>query len=508
MDNLREIIHTLNDEEKKEFKVFINRQKQKRNRKDLDLFNVLQERHEYKPKVIIERLYDKPNKEAYHALRKRLIRHIMEFIVLKRMDDDTTTASSVMGMLSLSRYLFDHNSPRLGWLYSRKAEELATVNEQFDLLNTTYNLQIEYATSEHADELEEIIEKRNANKLLADEDERANIASMIIRRQLREFRLTSEAVDFDKHIKKVLNDYDLSEAMIKRPKLLFNIMSMTRSAILAKKDFHPFEPYIIEQYRLVNEKYGFSKTNHFYRLSLLYMIAHVLYRNRKFEEAIIYLDELGENVSLYSKGHRVLFYPKYALLLAAIKSYQGVNKQSIAILEEVLNDDQLKLSVRNNLNIHLNLAVYYFQQEEHSKANKILLHIHHTDKWCEKKMGREWLLRKNLIEMIIQFELGNDDIALNRIRSMERYFNDLLKYPMFLRVKTFIGFIKQYINDPMWVTSDDFKTFVDNNLQRLPVEQEDLQAMAFYCWLKSKMLKRNYYKVLVETVNAKETDED
>ena len=32
------------------------------------------------------------------------------------------------------------------------------------------------------------------------------------------------------------------------------------------------------------------------------------------------------------------------------------------------------------------------------------------------------------------------------------------------------------------------------------MEQEDLQAMAFYAWIKAKVYKKDYYQVLLETV--------
>ena len=40
MDKLQELINTLSEEDKREFRVFINRQKSKKQRKDLDLFEM------------------------------------------------------------------------------------------------------------------------------------------------------------------------------------------------------------------------------------------------------------------------------------------------------------------------------------------------------------------------------------------------------------------------------------------------------------------------------------
>ena len=46
--------------------------------------------------------------------------------------------------------------------------------------------------------------------------------------------------------------------------------------------------------------------------------------------------------------------------------------------------------------------------------------IGRTDHWCEQEMGVEWVLNRNMGEMLIQFELGNSDLAHNRLRAIER----------------------------------------------------------------------------------------
>src|SRR5690606_26624583 len=103
--------------------------------------------------------------------------HLSDFILLKRMAEDTTASAPIMGLLALARYLFEVRLEKQAWHYLRKAEKLAQGSEQYDLLNTIYNLQIEKADNEFADDLDQIIAKRNQNKLAADEDERANIAN-------------------------------------------------------------------------------------------------------------------------------------------------------------------------------------------------------------------------------------------------------------------------------------------------------------------------------------------
>ncbi|MFD2514014.1 hypothetical protein ACFSRY_09065 [Pontibacter locisalis] len=503
MDDLKQTLDTFSEDDKRELAVFIKRQKKKKQRKDLELFQLLQHSQMYTSDQLISRLYpNAPNPVAYYALRKRLLRHLTDFILLKRLQEDITAASSIMGMLSLASYLFDARVDKLAWTHLRKAEKLALANEQYDLLNAVYNLQIEKADSEFADSLDLIIEKRNENKKIADEDERANIANSIINQRLHAVRRQGSDLNFDKIIQDVLRSYDLSEAVSKRPSLLYKLMSITRSAILARKDFLSFEPYIINQYHEAEQRYGFRKAHQNYKLSLLYMIAHVLYRNKKFSKSMHYLGLLKQGIDGEGKSHNIIFYPRYTFLMVANLVFLRRNEEAIELMENLLYKSKLTLSTKDQLTAQMGLSFNYFVQGAYVKANRVLLNIKRSDKWCEGKMGREWVLKKNLGELILQYELGNEDLVLNKIRSFERTFGSLLKEPGYQNVKRYLQLIKYMLDQPEAIETSGFMQHVEGTLEFTTFEGTDIQEMSFYAWLKAKMLRRPYYTVLLELANS------
>ena len=155
------------------------------------------------------------------------------------------------------------------------------------------------------------------------------------------------------------------------------------------------------------------------------------------------------------------------------------------------------------LNLKINLTVYYSYQQLYKKANRILQTLNHSDNWLEKKMGIEWVLKKSLIEIMLQFELGNIDIVLNRIRSFEHNFEDLFNHPTYKRVSVFTKMIKTTIDTPEIMQSKVFIEEVKSTLVQQNSDQEDLQAMSFYSWLKAKMLNQNYYEVLLDVANTR-----
>ena len=501
MDKLQELVNTFSNEDKREFRIFINRQKSKKKRKDLDLFELIDQ--QFSPKIIQEKLYSTPNKVAYHTLRKRLLKHLTDFIVLKQIDDDTTATSSITGLISLATYLFTKQSYNLGWRFLLKAEQTAIDNEQYEILNNIYHLQLKRVDIEFAPDINDIYKKWNKNKILVNENEKANIAYNFIKKELNEIRIKGEDKNLEKIIGKLLKKYELTDLVFKRPQILYKVLDLTRRVMLSRKDFFAFEPYIIKAYDELIKQHGFSKRNHFYKINFLYMISHILYRNKKFTASNTYLDKMITSMEEYNKAYYLQFYPKYIQLKAANLSYMNDNQLAIDLLQKVDEDVLKKMSTNETLNTQINLCVYYFNQTLYKEANQIIQTFNHSDSWLEKKMGKEWVLKKNLIEIIIQYELGNIDIVLNRIRAFHRNFSSLYNQPIYQRVAEFIEFIKTLIDNPNKIKKMDYKIALSDKLINAPQDQEDLQAMAFYCWMKSKIINQDYYSVLLDLVHKK-----
>ncbi|MCK5279654.1 MAG: hypothetical protein KAK04_13970, partial [Cyclobacteriaceae bacterium] len=322
----------------------------------------------------------------------------------------------------------------------------------------------------------------------------------LIKKELQKTVLEGKEVDFEGITRLILSSYGLTNALIKRPKLLYNILSITRSTILAKKDFYSFEPYLIQQYNKAKVQFGFSRNNHFYKLNLVYMISHVLYRNRKFDKAAAYLEEMKEDLYAHNSSHIMLFYSKYILLSAAVNCYRGNLQHAIGLLTEGIGDNTGRFSSEDKVKLQINLSIYYFMAGELKKTIKTGMSFAHSDKWFEKNLGKEWVFKKQIMEVIVQVELDNQEIALNRIRALERVSAGIFNNPLYSRAKSFLELIKKMIIDPLNFNTEDTQTKIDKYLTVVPEEKEDLQAMTFYAWLKAKFLQRNYYEVLLETV--------
>ena len=455
MDQLNELITTFSESDNRAFRIFINRQKSKTSRKDLELFELIVSDT---PKDEIEKkLYKKLNKVAYHALRKRLLKHLINFVIIKQIDEDSTTKSSVLGLISLATYLFNKKSNQMAWRILLKAENLAIENELNDLLHTIYHLQIDKSDLEFSSDINHIHDKLLANKIILDENEKANIAYNFIKNELKKLKISGEQQKIESIIDEFLKKYDVETLLYKRPNILFKVMDLTRRILFAKKDFYAFEPYLIRTYNLINNRYGFSKNNHFYKINILYLIAHILFRNRKFEDSHNYLEEMYENMNAYNGVYFNYFFSKYIQLKASSLSYLDKNSEAIALLNGIKHSSIKKMSLEDQLNVQLNKSVYYFNQNDFKKASLVHINFNHGESWYEKKMGKEWVLKKDLIDIIIQYEIGNIEIVLNRIRAFEINFSAFLQQPLYQRALGFLSFIKTLIDTPALIKDTNFQ---------------------------------------------------
>jgi hypothetical protein len=110
------------------------------------------------------------------------------------------------------------------------------------------------------------------------------------------------------------------------------------------------------------------------------------------------------------------------------------------------------------------------------------------------------VFQKELIEVIFQYELGKLDLAQQRLKLVRRQYSDFLSLERNQRIGKFMQFIQYYFNYPELIQSESFKEQVMQSNIRQDAQTEDVQAILFFCWLRSKMIGRACYDVLLELV--------
>ncbi len=498
MKILEQTIQHLSDDERQNFRNSLITDRE--SSKYLKLFDVLSKQQGGVTDALWRKLYPNGGLNAYHSLRKRLMKKLVEFQVLYHLQTAPGGATGIGGMITFCELMLERHNIVVAGYYLKQTELLAVKNESAEMLDTIYKIRIKYAEELKTD-LEKVYKLWDNNNKEYIQRQRLVLAYALIRKEYEKARKQGIIINYEKTVDKAFKKFDVSIREENNAAFMHRVVSLTRKGAVTRKDYTTFSQDILRTYHKLKDANAFEKDEAIYELGFLYMIAHASYRNRQFEEASTWVESMGRMFKI-PKFKLSPYYAKYISLSAAIASYSGHNTEAIDIMKKALSAGDLKIPLEERLNMELNLAVYYFQAENYKMANKTIIDIGHTDGWLENRMGKEWRFKKNMIEIIIQCELGNEDIALTKIKAVEKLYKKFLSQKTYSRAHIFLRFIKRVITDPMAVTSKEFAEQVKQANMGLPEDREDIQAITFFCWLKSKMLRRKYYAVLLEVIKA------
>jgi len=123
-----------------------------------------------------------------------------------------------------------------------------------------------------------------------------------------------------------------------------------------------------------------------------------------------------------------------------------------------------------------------------------------SDAWYIKKMGVNWLMNKNLIEILTHIELENLDYVDSRLESFLNKHTEYLKHDQ--RALTYLNYLKISYNQPNKVQTEEFKSTFFSSVEKKPTLREDIYVLSFLAYLKAKMLGKETYETTLELVRG------
>jgi len=481
-------------EEQQQFVHFLEAKNKRNDSKNIQLFKLLLKANLPSEELCLK-LYPSNNKAAYHALRKRLMSSLVEFMANVSLSGENSVQMHIIKHLLASRTLFFHNQFKLGYKLLDKAESIALEHNLFSLLSEIYHTKIQYAHHLPSLNLNELMEKFEANlknKLLED---RLNIVYAKIRQALNRVAYKGEVIDFQTLLETIFKEQSIEINNSLSFKSLYQLMAIVSISAFVTNDYLQIESFLIRTYSQLEKRKGKQL---FYHIQVLYFIANTLFRNKKFELSQEYLEQMHQQMLLGRKKYYRSFKLKHHLLLALNYNFSNWQEKAIELLESI--KDAKHEDTEAILDIHLSLMMFYFQNKDFKKAHGILSKFYHTDKWYVDKAGIEWVIKKNLAEILLHLELNNIDLVESRLKSFKRNHFRYLKQINQDRAVTYVKLIEAYYKNPFDVTSDEFKEKVENSFVWLDAKQEDIFVMSFYAWLKSKMEKADLYETTIKLV--------
>ena len=498
MINLKEVLSTFTKEQQQDLIIFLDKRNKRKDAKNGQLVKLLLEDH-LSSTEISHKLYGKQNKVALHALRKRLFQSLIDFTANMSMKEENSIDILLIKYILSARSFLKKGQTKVGYQILDKTTFIAKEYQLFAILNEVYHTKIQYAHLQQNQNLSLLITnfKENQNRLIIEDN--LNIAYAKIRASLTNYHQNKSKINIKELIDAILKEQNITVSDSLSFKSLYQIIQITSISSAQKFDYNNIEPFIIETYQIIKNHTSKNKQLN-YHLEVLYLIANVLFRNKNFTESQKYLKLMLFYMNSEKKKYYNDFIHKYNLLLALNLNYTKHQEEAISVIEPYI--DKKNIDITAKLDFSLSLIVFYYQQKSLEKAQKIVSKFYHTDKWYIEKAGIVWTIKKNLIEILLQIDLGNIDLVDSRLKSFKRnYFSNLTEINQ-ERVVTYLKLVETYYKNPEIATTTKFKEKVATSFNFIDTKKEDIFMISFFAWLKAKMTKKDIYLVTLNLINS------
>ncbi|WP_323788351.1 hypothetical protein [Psychroserpens sp.] len=496
MTDLNTIVSTFSSEEQQRFIKYLENKNKRNDTKNIELFKLLT-KEDLSSKALCFAIYKTDNKVAYHALRKRLYQSLVDFIANTNLEEENSIDMQIIKYILASRTFLIKKQFKIAYAILDKAEVLAHEHSLFPILNEIYHTKIQYAYLNPKVDIDELISKFKINQKNHYLEEELNMVYAKIRQTLNDMTFKGEVIDFQTILNTTLAEHNISLNNSMSFKSLYQLMTIVSISAFVTNDYLKIESFLLETYSKIRT-HKLKDKQLYYHIQIVYMIANTLFRNKKFKMSLLHLETMKVLMEKQRRKHFKTFELKYNLLLALNLNYSGFQNKAIENLEEFKQSKHNDLE--SFLDIQLSLVMFYIQGSKFKNAQHLFSKFYHTDKYYIEKAGKEWIIKKSLVEIILHIELGHIDLVESRLLSFKRNYNSYLKQIQQERVLTYLKLVNHYYKHPESVTTSKFKDKVEASFNWIEAEQEDIFVMSFFAWLKSKMENKPLYETTLQLV--------
>lgn len=442
------IVTQFSESDRAEFISFLKQKNRRGDAKNIALFKLLSKGAR---KGLDQRLYGQDNKNALHALNKRLHDNLIDFLATKSFARETSEEMEILKYLLVSRIFYEQGLPRQARKLVRKAESLSKQHDLFAILNEVYHTRIQYAHMHPEDLLEDILEASNQNLIHLQKEQQLNAAYAKLKALLKEGHYHS----INQIAETVLEEFHLSTASGFTYKSLWQFMNLLSSAASVKRDYYSFSPMLLEIYGMVVTKSQSESKHLYYHMEILHLMAVNYFRNKEFQKSMEFVVALEACMDLQQGTFKRRFQEKLTLIKALNLQYSGKALQALEVLSH---------NPTGSLDLVLAKVMSLFHLERYREAYQVVRKCNHSNKWYEKKMGLLWVLKKEIMELLLLMELDKPDLVFNQLERFQKNFRKKIHKLDEGRLGPFIKLIAWYYEHPQDVTKDEFKVRVEKVL--------------------------------------------
>jgi len=490
MDSLQELTNLLNNTDIKLFKQFLDRKNKRSDVKNLRLLNLI-ETDDIKN---ISRLYNsQKNNDAYHALRKRLQDNLLLFLSQKTFESSHSDTYDALRLVVVGRFLLENDLAKIAFKCLDKAERLAEQLEQFNLLNELLLLKLQYAHLPGAEDLEALTARFLSNQSNMQREAKLNLAYAFLRQELQQIHLEGKIVNLTTLIITTIRKYKISAQDLMTYRSIYQILFIANEYAAIQQNYGLIERYVNRTNQFIQSQSYKNQSYLFYHISILYYLANFHLRQKNFAKSTSYLREMMALMETDSRYY-VQFYLRHQLLAALNLFFTGSADDAITLLQRSLSNDKQKSKPEDIEDLRICLTMFMALCNNRESLKHLTL-LTRTDAWYEKKMGMLWTIRKNLMEILVQAQFSNIELAMSRLSSFRRRYKKYLLKTSEERVLVFLRLVEKHLLKPDVVFETGYRKEVINLLNG--IENNDIFSMSFIAWLIARWEKKTAYKVVL-----------
>ena len=490
MDSLQELTNLLNNTDIKLFKQFLDRKNKRSDVKNLRLLNLI-ETDDIKN---ISRLYNsQKNNDAYHALRKRLQDNLLLFLSQKTFESSHSDTYDALRLVVVGRFLLENDLAKIAFKCLDKAERLAEQLEQFNLLNELLLLKLQYAHLPGAEDLEALTARFLSNQSNMQREAKLNLAYAFLRQELQQIHLEGKIVNLTTLIITTIRKYKISAQDLMTYRSIYQILFIANEYAAIQQNYGLIERYVNRTNQFIQSQSYKNQSYLFYHISILYYLANFHLRQKNFAKSTSYLREMMALMETDSRYY-AQFYLRHQLLAALNLFFTGSADDAITLLQRSLSNDKQKSKPEDIEDLRICLTMFMALCNNRESLKHLTL-LTRTDAWYEKKMGMLWTIRKNLMEILVQAQFSNIELAMSRLSSFRRRYKKYLLKTSEERVLVFLRLVEKHLLKPDVVFETGYRKEVINLLNG--IENNDIFSMSFIAWLIARWEKKTAYKVVL-----------
>ena len=492
MDLIKEIVITLSEVDKKEFEQFLTRKRPGKGRKDVEVFAHLYNLHN--SSIAKKNIFS--GDQNYHALRKRITKALTNFLILKKSISEQKI-NKREGVILMISYFIERKKYKVAWELLDKEEKNAEKIKNIDLNLKIQRLKLTVLPYYNQEKFPIIKEKMIDLQIKQAQIDEFQLYFIQIRNELKLKVLDGNVDSPTETIRQAIQQYKNIRNEYNNPSIHLKVIEIIRSEYIINRKFKVFEKVVQKYYNEIPAEV-FKDLSHVNTIAQIeYIMSYTFLNTREFEMSIKHLSKLSSLVE-QNEIVKINYQAKYIAIDSFIKVFDLKIHDAIESISLFLKNKKSTITVQENLNLSLNLAAFLITEGSYSKAVKILNFMFESDHYYQKEMGREWLIRKDMIMAIAQTSLRNIDNSLRIMKAIEEKHKDMLRINQYSMVLPFIELLRLYIDNPNEVNLEVLSNFENKiNLQKEKVFR-DPRLIIFYAWIKAKYLKKDTYTVLVE----------